>query len=135
MRIQLNQYVTKSNRRSQERGVEAVRDALIGVLAVQQPGQALHAAAHGAQVAVAQQGRGGYGASGHARSGVELVGQIPGVLRACLDAAAFQLSRPDALANRRRRLAQFDGEHHAPQDGAVDIARFADGPQRGSGVF
>ena len=112
-----------------------MRNALIGLFAVQQPGQALHAAANGAQVAVAQQGRGSHGAGGHARRRVEFVGQGAGVLRACFNAATLQLARPDALANRGRRLAQFDGEHHAPKDGAVDIVCLVDGPKRGRGVF
>ena len=95
----------------------------------------MYAPAHGAQIAIAQHGRARHGAGGHARRGVELVGQFPCVLRARLNAAAFQLAGPDALANRWRRLTQFDGEHHPPQDGAVDTPRFVDGPKRGSGIF
>ena len=105
-----------------------MRNALVRLFAIEQPGQALHAAPHGTQVAIAQQGRGSHGAGGHARRSVELVGQGAGVLHTRLNAVALQLARPDVLANRGRRLAQLDREHHAPQDGAVDIARFVDGP-------
>ena len=114
--------------RLDEPEIEARRRTLRRLLAPEHPRKAPNPVTHFGDASAREPGGGGRPGS-YPGGGLELPCERERIFTRGLDAVARELPRPDPGPHSRRRAAELEREHHAPEDGLAHPAGAVHGPE------